>query len=179
VDLDQCPDFAGHAVYVYHSAVASYYAPSDISGVHGMHRQRIHAVPSWRRGRPRYDCVFMEKDANQAGFRGMHAARVFLFFSFTYRSVFYPCALVHWFSPIDIKPCEDTGLWIVQPDFLADGSPFKSIVHLDCIFRSAHLLGMAGKEFLPHDLSFDDSLDAFSAFYVNKYSDHQANEIAF
>ena len=47
------------------------------------------------------------------------------------------------------------------------------------VFRSAHLLGMAGKEFLPHDLSFDDSLDAFSAFYVNKYSDHQANEIAF
>ena len=61
----------------------------------------------------------MEKDTDQAGFQGMHVARVFLFFSFTYRSIFYPCALVHWFSPIDAKPCEDTGLWIVQPDFLS------------------------------------------------------------
>ena len=47
MDLDQCPEFSGHAVYVYHSAVASYHAPSDLSGIHGMHRERICAVPSW------------------------------------------------------------------------------------------------------------------------------------
>jgi hypothetical protein len=32
---------------------------------------------------------------------------------------------------------------------------------------------------LPVGFDYSDSLDAFSAFYVNKYIDHHPNEIAF
>ena len=179
VNLDQCPDISHCAIYLYHSAVATFYAPSDLSGRHGMHRERIHAVPSWRNGPPRNDCVFVEQDIAQDGFAGLHAARVLLFFSFTYHSIIYPCALVHWFSAVGNKPCEDTGMWMVKPDLHDNGSKFKAVVHLDCILRGAHLIGLSGKEFLPHNLSCDDALDSFLAFYVNKYIDHHANEIAF
>jgi hypothetical protein len=46
VDLDECPEFFGH-VYVYHSAVATFHAPSDLAGRYGMHKERIHAIPLW------------------------------------------------------------------------------------------------------------------------------------
>ena len=57
-----------------------------------------------------------------------------------------------------------------------------AVVHLDAILRGVHLVGVAGKEFLPpdnKDLSFSDSLDAFDAFYVNKYADHHSHELLF
>jgi hypothetical protein len=37
------------------------------------------------------------------------------------------------------KPDEDTGMWVVEPDFNADGSPLVSVIHLDCILRAATL----------------------------------------
>ena len=82
--------------YSYESAVATFYAPSDLSGVGGMHHQRIHACSSWRNGPPCYDCVFAEKDPSLAGFHGLFVAQVILFFSFSYWNVFYPCA----FDPV-------------------------------------------------------------------------------
>jgi hypothetical protein len=46
--------------------------------------------------------------------------------------------------------------------------------------RGAHLIDVAGKEFVPlTNFDFSDSLDAFEAFYVNKYADHHSHEIAF
>ena len=39
-------------VYVYSSAVATFYAPSDLCGSGGMRCERIHAVTSWRQGAP-------------------------------------------------------------------------------------------------------------------------------
>jgi hypothetical protein len=177
IDLDECPEFLGH-VYVYHSAVATFHAPSDLAGRYGMHKERIHAIPSWH-GTPRYDCIFVESNPNKEGFQGLYAARVFLFFAFTYNSIFYPCALVHWFSTVGDRPCENTGMWMVEPEFHHDGRPFTAIIHLDCILRGAHLIGSYGVDFLPYYFSFSDSFDALKAFYVNKYADYHANEIAF
>src|ERR1700761_5958993 len=61
VDINICPMF-NSSIHVFHSAVATFYAPSDTSGIGGMHRQRIRAVPSWRHADGRYDCMFLEKD---------------------------------------------------------------------------------------------------------------------
>ena len=72
-----------------------------------------------------------------------------------------------------------TGMWVVEPDFNADGSPLVSVIHLDCILRAAHLIGVCSSDFLPKELSFHHSLDAFLSFYVNKFIDHHAFEIAF
>jgi hypothetical protein len=144
-----------------------------------MHREHIQAVPSWCRGPARYDCVFAEKDPDLPGFRGLHAARVKLFFSFVHEKTTYLCALVEWFVPVGDKPCEDTGMWIVGPDLERNGQRVTSVIHIDCILRGAHLLPVFGDEFIPDNFSFTDSLDAFVAFYVNKFADHHSNEIAF
>src|SRR5882762_5685331 len=54
-------------ISVYTSAVATFYAPSDISGVGGMRCERIHAVDVWRKGPGRYDCVFVNTDPSVDG----------------------------------------------------------------------------------------------------------------
>jgi hypothetical protein len=144
-----------------------------------MRHERIRAVKSWYGGSPRRDCVFIGK-SEEPGFRGLHAARVFLFFSFKHDEVTYPCALIHWFSPVRDTPCEETGMWIVEPDWLHGGRPFLEVIHLDSILRGAHLIGVSGKHFLPlHNFDFSKSLDSFNSFYVNKYVDHHAHELAF
>ncbi len=166
-------------IRVFHSAAATFFAPSDISGVGGMRREHIRATPRWRKGLPRYDCVFAEKDSSLDGFRGLHAARVLLLFSFTCGGVSYPCALVRWFSPIADEPDDLTGMWVVEPDFNGDGSPSFGIMHLDAVLRAAHLLPVFGDAFLPANFHFSQSLDSYKSFYVNKFVDHHAHEIAF
>ena len=161
------------------SAVATFYAPSDICGTGGMRREWIRAVPSWRGRRGRYDCVFVHTDPSAEGMLGLEIARVRSFLSFKSSGVTYPCALVHWYSRVGDEPDLATGMWIVEQDHDPDGSPSAAIIHLDTIFRAAHLLGVCGSDFIPNDLSHDTSLDVFHAYYVNKYIDHHAFEIAF
>ncbi|KAF8462345.1 hypothetical protein JB92DRAFT_3136774 [Gautieria morchelliformis] len=175
------PTFYGK-ITVYPSAVATFHAPSDISGNGGMRRERIRAVNSWRKGSGRYDTIFVNTDPFAEGMRGLDIARVRLFFSFSHDGVQYPCALVHWFSRLGDSPNDNTGLWIVEPDTSDDdGATLRvtSIVHLDTIVRAAHLLPVFGHEYVSRTLSFSDTLDEFTSFYVNKYADHHAFEIAF
>jgi hypothetical protein len=163
-------------ISVFHSAVATFYAPSDPSGTQGMRRERIRSAPTWRGKKPRRDCVFVSEDETKPGMSGMAVVRVMLFFSFEYDGVYYPCALVEWFDRVRHDPV--TGLWIVRPD-IARGRRNQSVLHLDSFLRGAHLIPVYGKENLPVDFDYSYSLDAFNAFYVNKYIDHHANEIAF
>jgi hypothetical protein len=74
---------------------------------------------------------------------------------------------------------ENTGMWIVQPDFNPDGSRCMAVIHLDSIVRAAHLLGLCGNKYVPKELTCENSLDAFPSFFVNKFVDHHAFEIAF
>ncbi|KIJ17530.1 hypothetical protein PAXINDRAFT_72399, partial [Paxillus involutus ATCC 200175] len=178
VDISKCPRFLGKG-YSYSSALATFYAPSDLCGVGGMYCQHIHARPSWRGGHKRYDCVFAEKDPTLLGFQGLYVAQVFLLFSFQFRNTTYPCALVHWFSPIGNEPCPNTGMWMVEPEFEENGNPAFSVIHLDSVMRPAHLIGIYGTDSIPYDLDHHDSLSAFAAFYVNKFSDYHAHSLAF
>jgi hypothetical protein len=166
-------------ITVYPSAVATFYSPSDVSGVGGMRYERIRAVDSWRKGPARHDCIFVETDPDAPGMRGLDIARVRLFFSFAYNGTKYPCALVHWFSRVAESADRGTGMWVVEPDSVDDGRPLASVIHLDTIVRAAHLLPVFGEGFISRSLSFTDTLDEFSTFYVNKYVDHHAFEIAF
>lgn len=166
-------------IAIYPSAVATFYSPSDISGVGGMRNERIHATKSWRKGPPRYDCIFVETDPDAPGMAGLDIARVYLFFSCTFNGVKYPCALVHWFSRVGQSADPGTGMWIVEPDFTDDEVPITSVIHLDTIIRAAHLLPVFKEKFVSRDLSFSDTLNHFQLFYVNKFIDHHAFEIAF
>ncbi|KAH9014265.1 hypothetical protein EDB85DRAFT_1876506, partial [Lactarius pseudohatsudake] len=106
---------------------------------------------------------------------GLDVARVRLFFSFTHEGVEYPCALVHWFSCVGDSPDERTGMWVVEPDHKSH----VSIIRLDGIVRASHLLPVFGWGHVSTTLSFPNTLDTFTSFYVNKYVDHHAFEIAF
>ncbi|KAH7903541.1 hypothetical protein BJ138DRAFT_1138714 [Hygrophoropsis aurantiaca] len=164
IDLDLCPTFRS-SVSVFTSATASCYAPSDYCGIAGMHRQTIRAVESWRGGPARYDCVFAEKDPTRP-------VQVVLFFSFEHRGE-------KWFEAIGEEPCPLTGMWRVKPEVDEDKKRCVSVISVDSIMQSAHLIGIYGDKFIPQDLTASDSLLAFKGYYVNKFSDHHAYEIAF
>ena len=68
---------------------------------------------------------------------------------------------------------------MVKPKIEYDGTQVTSITHINSIIRGAHLIGVYGEVFLPCDFSHFDSLIAFQAYYVNKFIDYHANEIAF
>jgi hypothetical protein len=129
-------------------------------------------------GPARYDCVFVEKDADQPGFRGLLAARVLLFFSFKHNDIVYPCAAVTWFSAVGESPCPDVGMWMVKPDLNSRGQRVLDIIHLDSILHGAHLIPIYDDSYLPRHIKHTASLDSFCAYYVNKYADH-SHEIAF
>jgi hypothetical protein len=182
--LEACPKVSlSLEVKVFHSALATYHAPSDLSGIGGMHREWIRATPSWQNGAGRHDCVFIDREPELDGFAGLYVARIKLFLSFVIENEAgagnYPCALVEWFSTYGDSPCEDTGLWSVIPDHDVRGQRVTSLVHIDTILRGAHLIGVAGHHLLPKTLTHNCSLDVFQRFYVNKYIDYHAHEIAY
>jgi hypothetical protein len=164
---------------IYPSAVATFHAPSDISGIGGMRRERIRAVKSWRKGPGRYDTIFVNTDPSVEGMQGLDVARVRLFFSFSHDGIEYPCALVHWFSRVGDLPSDHTGMWVVKPDLMDNGKNLTAIIHLDTVVRASHLIPVFGPQRVSRTLSFTDTLDTFTSFYVNKYVDHHAFEIAF
>ena len=144
-----------------------------------MRNERIRAVKSWRRGPACHDCIFVETDPDAPGMAGLDIARVILFFSCTFDGSKYPCALVQWFSRVGQSADPGTGMWVVEPDVTDEGVPIASVIHLDTIVRAAHLLPVFKEESVSRDLLFSDTLDKFQLFYVNKFVDHHAFEIAF
>lgn len=164
---------------IYPSAKAIFYAPSDLCGTGGMRSERIRAVPSWYNGLARYDTVFVETAPDEIGMLALDTARVRLFFSFNYRGTVYPCALVHWYECVDDTPNDITGMWVVKPEVHEDGRPHASVLHMDTILRASHLIPVFGTTAVPRGLSPAHSLDIYRAFYVNKFVDHHAFEIAF
>jgi hypothetical protein len=142
-------------------------------------RIRADSVKSWQGGCPRRDCVFVEHDASIEGFQGLLVACVHSFLQLKGKGFKYPCALVMWFSTVGDSPCSQTGMWLLEPEFDVLGNCAMSIIHIDSILCGAHLMGFAGKSYIPRELTCHNSLDAFASFFVNKYINHQAHEIAF
>jgi hypothetical protein len=70
-------------------------------------------------------------------------------------------------------------MWMVEPEFDDHGERLVSAISLDSILRPAHLIGVYGDRQLPRDFKHTDSLFAFSAYYVNKFSDDHAYQLAF
>ncbi|KAI0354066.1 hypothetical protein OH77DRAFT_1482399 [Trametes cingulata] len=177
LQLDHCPPLRKHSVRVFHSAEAVFRAPSDPTGDFGIRHELIRATNSWRKGPPRYDCVFVNRDSGRRSLLGMDVARVRLLFDLHDRGEVYHCALVHWFSRVNDAPHEDTGMWIVKPRFLRGGKPVLSVIHLDTIVRSAHLIGVSDRRTVEEGESEHTSLDVFDRFFVNHFVDHHAFDL--
>lgn len=166
---------------VYHSATVIFLAPSDLSGIGGMSREMIRSTPLWSKGElsaPRRDCVLVQT-SEQRGMRHLRVARILLFFSFHFEGTMFPCALVHWFETVEDASDSLTGMWIVQQAYNPQGTRAVSVIHIDRILRGTHLLPIFGEDFIPHDLHYTQSLDAFKSFYVNKFIDHHSHEVLF
>jgi hypothetical protein len=178
VPLAQCPPFNSR-ISVYHCMTAVFYSPSDPSGLRGMRRESIRSNPIWRGYLPRHDTVFIERDPTLPGIRGCDVVRLLALFSFVWKEESYPCALVRWFTYVADEPDEVTGMWVVRPDYNADGSPAIGIIHLDSVLRAAHLIPVFGDNPMPiaSELRPENSLDVFRAFYINRYIDYHAFEI--
>lgn len=161
------------------SAVASFYAPSDVSGFNGMKTERIRSIHSWHGGPRRFDTVFLkDHEGAETISSGLSIARVHCFFSFTFQGQEHACALVCKYRYPKTYPDEDTGMWMVRPCFRGARPDFQ-IVSLAIIYRAAHLLPHFEDGFtVPRASSSTTSLDAFSMFYVNKYVGHHAFETA-
>jgi hypothetical protein len=172
-----CPRFSGR-VNIVNRAIATFHAPSDPSNTEGMQQEVIRATSSWFKGMPQYDCIFVNTSNEVNSMRGMEVARAICFFSFVYLGITYPCALVHWFSHISEERDEDSGMWMVSPDFDRNENPNLAVIHIDCIFRAAHLVPIFGDSFVPDNITNYNSLDSFKGFYVNCFVDHHAFHIA-
>ena len=182
VDLSLCPQFSG-AVSVYHSAVATYYAPSDASGVGGMYRERIRATPAWNRGEssvPRYDCVLVQVSPEDNGFRSMQAARVQRFFSIKHNNDTIPCALIEWYETVGSAPDETVGMWVVKPEYTANHRRHvAAVVHLDSIVRGVHLIPVYRRLQITRKHTYSTTLNEFKKFCINKYIDYHAFETVY
>ena len=100
-------------------------------------------------------------------------------FFFSYEGSEYPCAFVEWFKKDGQSPNEQTGLWVVKPEEDQHGNRLMTVIHLDTILRGAHLIPVYDTSFIPPHFQYYWSLDAFRAFFVNKYADNHTNEVAF
>ena len=176
--LANFPQFSGH-IHVYHSAIARFYAPSDLCVAGGMYHKLICSNPSWHGEGACCNTVFVMTNPDHDGFWEMCVGRVYLFFSFVYEGVDYHCALVHWFTLVGDSVHEETGQWVVEPKFLGDHHnhcKYLAVIHVDCITCGALLSPIYGSGHLPDNFHFSTSLDALHTYFVNNYANHHMHE---
>ena len=85
-----------------------------------------------------------------------------------------------WFETTGDLLCLETGMWMVHPDIdQHQHQHVLSVIHINSILHAAHLIGVCGSSFIPDNLTYTKLLQAFKNYYVNKYPDHHAYEIAY
>jgi hypothetical protein len=174
--VDPLPHFR-ERITVYPSAVAKYYSPSDISGIGGMRKDRIHAVDKWFGGAGRYDTVYLKEALDEpATVPDFQIARVHLLFAFVQRGRRHACALIQDFVYVDSEPDEDVGMWVVCRAFRGS-QPKMRVIPLTLILRSAHLLPDFQGKSVPRDHIPESSLNTYHRFFLNKFIDHHSFEL--
>ncbi|KAI5990190.1 hypothetical protein EDD15DRAFT_2136690, partial [Pisolithus albus] len=98
--------------------------------------------------------------------------------SFVFNMYADPPTTCQWFDRVGNGPDEATGMWMVRPGFIGDHQRNVAVIHVDTIFHAAHLIPIYGRDFVPREIAPCHSYDAFNGFYVNKFVDHHAFEIA-
>ena len=124
--------------------------------------------------------MFINKGEGEGeGLQGLLVAQVLLLFSFHHMQKTYKAALVDWFLPVMEQPDVLTGMWMVAPEEDHQGQRMCAVVLLDAILCPAHLIPVYGADMVPTDFHITGCLDAFRAYYVNKYIDHHSHTITF
>ncbi|KAL6308722.1 hypothetical protein BKA93DRAFT_725077 [Sparassis latifolia] len=171
IPLDACPKIhESDKVYIVYSVAATYFAPSDPSGIGGMRHEYIRATPSWRHAGMHFDCSFIKSPSTDDGVDAFEVARILLFFTIHFRDIQYSCVLIRRYELVNDRPDRDTGMWIIRLQMDDDGI---SVIRVDSIIRAAHLIPVFDGR-VPRGLIEHHSLDVYNQFYVNKYVDHHA-----
>ncbi len=171
-------EFSYSRFTIHPSAIAKYYTPSDYSGSHGMHREHIRAVSSWRNGPGCFDTVFIKSRPDARTITtGLIIGRVHQFFTFYLMNKQHSCAVVHMFEFVGDKPDEEIGLWIVWPLFL-NSQPRTQVIPLNNILRVAYLIPVYGDEIISNKFSHTQTLNHYDEFYMNRFIDYHAFETA-
>lgn len=177
VDVDDLPFLSNFAMIgIFKCARTAFYSPSEEAGPWGMHAEVIRCNPSWYRQHERRDTMLVQVGADDDVMGGLLIARVVRFIRIKYEDIEYPSALIEWFLPVGHQPDAVTGMWVVEPELDDTGRRTLDIINLDAVFRSCHLIGVTGQDFLPLDFDYSFSLDAFDSFYLNRYSDYHMHE---
>lgn len=179
VDLGLCPQIPNNLqIDIYHHAICLFHAPSDLSGSNFMHHEYIWANPQWHNDGPCHDCVFIQTGSEDGGFWAFEVAQVHFFLSFIHKNTTYHCAYVHWFNHWGDGPCDKTRMWIVVLHIVGQNHQLTTIIPINAIFCSAHLIPVWGSEWdTPQNLRPLETLDTYPLYYVNKYTDHLSHEI--
>jgi hypothetical protein len=159
------PQFAGW-IRVYTSAKTTFYAPSDLAGRDGMHREIIRSADRWYGKYTRRDTVLVRTGEPGDIMGGFRAGRVLRFISFDWLERTYQGALVEWFDPIGIHPDQLTGMWKVRATQICGGRSVE-LIPLTTIVRSCHLIPAYGDRWIPKDFHRSSSHTSFDVFYLN------------
>ncbi|KAI6024264.1 hypothetical protein EDC04DRAFT_2724966 [Pisolithus marmoratus] len=67
-------------------------------------------------------------------------------------------------------------MWIVRPAVTAHCCPAVAVIHVDTIYRVAHLIPLYANAThpIPRNIKPHHSYDVFATFYVNRFIDHHA-----
>ncbi|KAI6143392.1 hypothetical protein BKA82DRAFT_4331274 [Pisolithus tinctorius] len=136
ITLDECPPYDG-SMCVYNSVCSTFFAPSNLCGLYGMHCKYIHSCPMWKNEGPCFDCIFVVTNPEVEGMCGLDIACILCFFSFKYQGTLYPCAVLRWFDCMGDGPDIATGMWIIHPSYNACNVPHIAIIHIDVIYHVA------------------------------------------
>ena len=171
--IEECPGF-DDMIRVHHSALATFYAPSNLSGSGGLWCEWIWSAPNFF-GHLHHNTAFIVINDSQPGMEGMEIGCVLPFFSFEYRCKNISCVLINWFVHGD--GCDpDTEMWTVRQGFDHHGEPTLEVIHLDSIAWVAHLLPIYG-QCIPEDFDYHTMLDTYSLLFVNHYCNGHYNHM--
>jgi hypothetical protein len=175
VDSSEWPEFDGR-LHVHGSAAAVFYAPSELAGPHGMHREHIRSTPLWNKQYMRRDTALIQVGSEDDPMGGMLVGRVVRFLAFTHDDVRHHCALVEWLIPDGDERDDVTGMWKIIPELDEENRRVLDLVPVESIVCACHLMPQFGDEFLPSSFEFSRSLSVFRGFYLNHYADFHARE---
>ena len=95
-----------------------------------MHCERIRSNSNWQDKGARNDTVFVQTGSDDGSMKGMAIGQVCLLFSFVSSGVRYPRAMIEWFTTDD-EIDDETGMWVVRPEFKGVHGCATAIIHLD------------------------------------------------
>ncbi|KIO02648.1 hypothetical protein M404DRAFT_147771 [Pisolithus tinctorius Marx 270] len=139
-----------------------------------MRCEYIRSCHSWQNGPPQYDCAFVNTNPGLKGMHGLDVMCILGFFSFVSQSKHYPCAVVQWFDHVRDDPDLDMGMWIVCLALTANCHLATAVIHVDTIYRVAHLVPLYSTHPIPRTIKPHHSYDTFTTFYMNRFIDHHA-----